>query len=196
MNDPDDIEARIAARLKARREELGLTLDMLAERSGVSRAMISRVERRDSSPTAALLGRLCAGLETTLSSLMAGIEDISRTRFVAAADQPFWRDPATGFERRAVTPGGTASAVEIVQGMLPPGARIDYPALNPAGPHGSILDQHILGQEGRLRFHLGAETFDIGPGDCLYTMLDQPHGFRNEAKQPARYLVIIRKLRP
>ncbi len=191
MNDPDDIEARIAARLKSRREELGLTLDMLAERSNVSRAMISRVERRESSPTAALLGRLCAGLETTLSSLMAGIEDISRTRFVAAAEQPFWRDPATGFERRAVTPGGTASAVEIVQGMLPPGARIEYPALNP-----SSYDQHILGQEGRLRFHLGAETFDIGPGDCLYTLLDQPHGFRNNAKQPARYLVIIRKLRP
>lgn len=191
MNDPDDIEARIAARLKARREELGLTLDLLAERSSVSRAMISRVERRESSPTAALLGRLCAGLETTLSSLMAGIEDISRTRFVAAAEQPFWRDPATGFERRAVTPGGTASAVEIVQGMLPPGARIEYPALNPTS-----YDQHILGQEGRLRFQLGDASFDIGPGDCLSTILDQPHSFGNPGKQPARYLVIIRKLRP
>ena len=188
MNDAADIEDRIAGRLKARREALGLTLEQLAERSGVSRAMISRVERRESSPTAALLGRLCAGLETTLSALMSGIEGGGQASLLAAAAQPFWRDPATGFERRAVNPGGTPSRVEIVQGMLPPGARIDYPPLQ--SPR---YDQHILGQDGLLRFSLGEQVFDIGPGDCLFTTLGQPHSFHNPGSKPARYLVIIAK---
>src|SRR4051794_37641253 len=126
----DTIEERIAARLRARREQLGLTLDELAGRSDVSRAMISRIERRESSPTAALLGRLCAGLGITLSSLMAAIE-VEPSALLKAKDQPTWHDRATGFERRAVSPVATGSPVELVHGTLPPGARIDYPGLPP-----------------------------------------------------------------
>ncbi|WP_341912027.1 XRE family transcriptional regulator [Ferrovibrio terrae] len=181
----DDIEARIAGRLKSRREELGLSLADLATRSGVSKPMISRIERREASPTAALLGRLCAGLDITLSGLMAAVEDKSLVLLTAAA-QPVWRDPETGFERRAVTPAGTGSSVEIVQATLPPGARIAYPAL-PLGAY----DQHILGISGQLRFESGAEHFLIGPGDCLHCALDQPHAFANETGEPCRYLVTI-----
>ena len=185
MIETDNIEDRIAARLKLRREELALSLADLAERSGVSKAMISRIERREASPTAALLGRLCAGLDITLSGLMAAVEDNSLVLLTAAA-QPVWRDPETGFERRAVTPAGTGSPVEIVQGQLPAGARINYPAL-PAGAY----DQHILGISGRLRYESGSEAFSIGPGDCLHCALDQPHAFANETGEPCRYLVII-----
>lgn len=181
------IETRIAQRLKARREGLGYTLETLAERSGVSRAMISRIERQESSPTAALLGRLCAGLDITLSSLMAGIEG-EASALLKAERQPTWRDPATGFERRAVSPPGTGSPVELVHGTLPPGARIDYPPL--AAP---AYDQHLVGLDGRLRFISGGKPFDIDPGDCLHCALDVPHSFFNPGKKPARYLVVIAK---
>lgn len=180
-----DIEDRIASRLKARREELALSLADLAARSGVSKAMISRIERREASPTAALLGRLCAGLDITLSGLMAAVEDKNLVLLTAAA-QPVWRDPETGFERRAVTPAGTGSSVEIVQATLPPGAKISYPAL-PAGAY----DQHILGVSGVLRFSSGDDHFDIAAGDCLHCALDQPHVFTNDTREPCRYLVII-----
>lgn len=181
------VEDRIASRLKDRREALALTLDQLAARSGVSRAMISRIERRQSSPTAAILGRLCAGLDITLSSLMAQIEDRSLV-LLAARAQPHWRDPETGFVRRAVSPAGTGSPTEIVQGCLPPGARIAYLAL-PAHAY----DQHILGLEGQLAFTAGDERFVIGPEDCLHCALDQPHAFANETDTPCRYLVILSK---
>jgi transcriptional regulator with XRE-family HTH domain len=190
MNETNEIEARIADRLKQRREALGLSLADLAERSGVSKAMISRIERREASPTAALLGRLCAGLDITLSSLMAAVEDKSLV-LLAARAQPVWRDPETGFERRAVTPAGTGSSVEIVQASLPPGARISYPAL-PAGAY----DQHILGVSGVLRFESGDEHFDIAAGDCLHCALDQPHAFANATAEPCRYLVIIARRKP
>ncbi|MFX7949532.1 helix-turn-helix transcriptional regulator, partial [Acinetobacter baumannii] len=76
-----------------------------ADRAQVSRAMISRIERGDSSPTATLLGRLGAGLGVTLSMLMAAVEEAGPT-LLRAADQPVWRDPETGFLRRAVSPTG------------------------------------------------------------------------------------------
>ncbi|MFN4312386.1 MAG: helix-turn-helix domain-containing protein [Ferrovibrio sp.] len=189
-SDPDQIEARIAQRLRARREALDLTLEQLAERAGVSRAMISRIERRESSPTAAVLGRLCAGLDITLSGLMAAIEEKSLVLLPGKA-QPQWRDPETGFERRAVTPAGTGSMVEIVEGRLPPGARIAYPAL-PANAY----DQHILGQDGILIFESGDDRFAIQAGDCLHCALDQPHAFANETTAPCRYLVIIARRKP
>lgn len=187
MNETAAIETRIARRLKARRESLGYTLEALAERSGVSRAMISRIERQESSPTAALLGRLCAGLDITLSSLMAGIEGAG-SALLKAARQPAWRDPATGFERRALSPPGTGSPVDLVHGTLPPGARIDYPPLTPP-----TYDQHIVGLDGRLRFISGGQSHDIDPGDCLHCALDAPHSFVNPGRKPARYLVVIAK---
>jgi len=185
MIETDMIEARIAGRLKARREELALSLADLAARSGVSKAMISRIERQEASPTAALLGRLCAGLDITLSGLMAAVEERSLVLLKAAA-QPRWRDPETGFERLAVSPAGTGSPVEIVQATLPPGATISYPALPAQG-----FDQHILGVSGTLSLQSGDEPFAIGPGDCLHCAPGQPHVFSNTGKQPARYLVII-----
>lgn len=186
MNENDaDIEGRIAGRLKDQRTRLGLTLEQVAERTGVSRAMISRIERKEASPTAALLGRLCAGLGITLSSLMAQIEDRNLALLPREA-QPFWRDPETGFERRAVSPMGTGSPTEIVHGRLPAGARIAYPAL-PADAY----DQHILGESGVLVFTSGSERFEIGPGDCLHCALDQPHAFANETSAACEYLVIL-----
>jgi transcriptional regulator with XRE-family HTH domain len=185
--DTEGIEDRIAARLRARREELGLTLEGLAERSEVSRAMISRIERRESSPTAALLGRLCAGLGITLSGLMAAVES-SPSRLLAAAEQPTWRDPATGFERRAASPAGTGSPVELVHGTLPPGARIDYPALVPPR-----YDQHLFGLRGVLTFTSGGVSHAVGAGDCLHCALDRPHSFANRGRTPCSYLVVIAK---
>jgi transcriptional regulator with XRE-family HTH domain len=185
MPEMDPVEERIARRLKARREELALTLDALAERAQVSRAMISRIERRESSPTAAVLGRLCAGLGITLSNLMAGIEGTT-SALLKARDQPAWRDPASGFQRRALTPAATGSPVEIVHGTLPPGARIEYPALSPP-----TYDQHLVGLTGTLTFASGTTPYRVSAGDCLHCALDLPHSFANEGSRPCSYLVVI-----
>ncbi|MCA9821161.1 MAG: helix-turn-helix transcriptional regulator [Dehalococcoidia bacterium] len=101
--DGTDIEAWIAANLKARRVAVGLSLAQLAERSGVSKAMSSKVESGASSPTAGLLGRLCAGLDVTLSTLMNSVEAAGMTHFPAPV-QPSWRDPERGLVRTRFQP--------------------------------------------------------------------------------------------
>lgn len=72
MENKDHIlESSIGERIRALRAENGLTLDQLAAESGVSRAMISRIERGEASPTASLLARICAALGLSLSGFFA-----------------------------------------------------------------------------------------------------------------------------
>lgn len=184
---PDDVEARMAERLRERRLELGLSLGELAERSGVSKAMIAKVEARAASPTAGLLGRLCAGLGITMSALMAAVEREDAAA-LPAAEQPRWRDPATGLERVALSPRTPFSAVELARVTLPPGAAVDYPA-----PPAVAYAQHLLGLAGTLRFTLGARTFDIGPGDCVAARIDRPTRLEALGPEPAEYLVVVER---
>lgn len=106
--------------------ERGLTLDGLAGRAGVSRSMISLIERGESSPTASVLHRLATGLGTTLASLFAEEERPEALPLARRADQFAWRDPETGYLRRNLSPPGFPSPVELVEVVLPPGVRVAY----------------------------------------------------------------------
>src|SRR3954468_318807 len=110
----DDVDLAISARVKTLRNGAGLTLEELANRSGVSRAMISRIERAEASPTAALLARLSEALGLSLSAFFADDEPRS-SPLSRRAEQKLWRDPHTGYLRRSVSPPGTPSRVDIVE---------------------------------------------------------------------------------
>lgn len=180
----------MAARLRERRLDLGLSLGELARTSGVSKAMIAKVEAGTSSPTAGILGRLCTGLGITMSALMAAVEG-EDAALLAAADQPRWRDGATGVDRVAVSPRTAFSGVEIARLRLAAGAVVDYPA-----PQGLAYAQHILGIAGMLRFTVGGRSFDVGPGDCVAARIDRPTRLEAPGAEPAEYLVVIERGRP
>jgi transcriptional regulator with XRE-family HTH domain len=181
------IDARMAARLRARRLELGLSLGDLAELSGVSKAMIAKVEAATSSPTAGVLGRLCGGLGITMSALMAAVESEDAT-LLAAADQPRWRDRETGLERVAISPRTSFSAVEVARLRLRPGAVVDYPT-----PPGVAYAQHIVGVAGTVRFTVGRSSFEVGPGDCVAARIDRPTRVEVPGPDAAEYLVIVER---
>jgi transcriptional regulator with XRE-family HTH domain len=181
-------EARLdplAARLKAEREARGWSIAALAERSGVSKAMISKVERGEASPTAALLGRLSGAFGLTVSTLLARAEAVGGG-VMRSADQTPWRDPETGLIRRTLTPPGADP--ELVLAELPPGARIAYPAAS----YALLRGQCIWLMAGRLLFREGAHVHSLGPGDCLALGAPSDCAFENpSATEAARYLVAL-----
>src|SRR5215813_13630849 len=101
----DRLASAIAETVHASRAARGLSVNALAERSGVSRAMIAKIERGEAQATAALLGRLSAALGLTLSELFARTEG-QTPRLARSADQTVWVDPQTGYRRRSVSPAG------------------------------------------------------------------------------------------
>ena len=104
-----DLNQRIAARVRQLRAARDLSLEALADRSGVSRSMISLIERGETSATAVVLEKLAAALDITLAALFEP-PAASAAPLVRKADQAVWRDPESGYLRRNVSPSGTAHA--------------------------------------------------------------------------------------
>jgi transcriptional regulator with XRE-family HTH domain len=186
----DGLDHRLSVRLRAEREQRGWSLADLAERSGVSRAMISKVERGESSPTATLLGRLSGAFGVTLSQLLARAE-AAGGRLARRADQSSWTDPETGFHRRALTPAGEAAPVELVWGELPPGAEIDYPA----AAYAFIDDEQVVVVDGVLELRQGPATYRLEAGDCLRFGPPEETRFRNPGRKPCTYLLSVLRAR-
>ncbi len=180
----DNPTIAIARRLRAEREARGWTIADLAELSGVSKAMISKIERTEASPTAMLLGRLSGAFGLTLSRLLAGAEDAGQ-RLARFADQPVWRDPETGYVRRAVSPP-SGGPLELVSIEIPVGARVAYPA-----SAFTFIHQQIWVTSGALVFHEGEVEHQLCAGDCL--QLGQPVecSFANPGPERCTYLVAI-----
>ncbi len=174
----------IAAQIRRNRANRGWSLEELAQASGVSRAMISRIERGEASPTATLLARLAAPLGISLSELFSppGASDPLQRR----ADQPVWRDPETGYVRRNVSPMGGASPLGLVEVELPPGAHVLFDQ-HPSPPLNQLV--HVL--EGQLQAVVGDRAYMLEAGDCLSMRLDRPNQYRNISDRPVRYLVAI-----
>jgi len=181
-----DLDRRIAARVRDLRASRALTLEALAERSGVSRSMISLIERGESSPTAVLLERLATGLNVPLASLFdapsAGREPVARR-----ADQPRWRDPASGYVRRNVSPGGFPTPIQIVEVEFPRGARLAFAT----GARDVRVPQQVWVLEGTIEVTVGEDRHELQKGDCLAFALDRPVPFHNRTGKAARYAVVI-----
>lgn len=187
--DAPDINARIAARVRGLRSSLGMSLEDVSERCGVSRSMISLVERGESSPTAVVLEKLAAGLGVPLAALFDD-PALPASPLSGRDDRVTWRDPETGYLRRNISPASFSSAIHIVEVVLPPGARVAYES---ASLHDR--DQQIWVQEGRIDVTVGEATHHLTEDDCLAMQLDKPIAYANRTRTPARYIVVIASLR-
>ena len=182
----DDLTLRLAAVVQAARVDRRLSVTDLAESSGVSRAMIGKIERGEVQPTAALLARLSGALELTLSQLIARAEGEER-RLVRAAEQRSWTDPDTGYRRRAISPP-SGGPLELIEVELPAGAQVSF-----AADTYTFIHQQIWILQGHLTFQEGDETHQLETGDCLQLGAPAPCAFVNATRRPCRYLVALAK---
>ena len=185
MEQEGSIDRRIAQRLKSLRAERGWSLEDLAGRSAVSRATLSRLENAEVSPTASVLGKLCATYGLPMSRLMHMVED-DFAPLVRRNAQPVWTDPATGFRRRSVSPPARSLAGEVLACELEPATRITYERTPREG-----LEHHLLLLEGRLEVAVNGQAYDLQPGDCLRYQLFGPSAFATPEQSAAKYVLFI-----
>lgn len=183
-----ELNQRIAQRVRELRAAKSLSLDALAGKSGVSRSMISLIERGESSPTAVVLEKLAAGLGVTLASLFhAPAADQAPSGSVARRkDQPQWQDPASGYLRRNVSPPGVPQPMQIVEVRFPPGRRVAFES----AARDTRVYQQVWVLAGAIDITLGTQRHRLRKGDCLAMQLDCPTMFHNPTRKPARYAVV------
>ena len=185
-----DLNQRIAGRVRELRASHALSPDALAGKSGVSRSMISLIERGESSPTAVVLEKLAAGLGVMLASLFDAPATATRAPSGPVArreDQPQWQDPASGYLRRNVSPPGVPQPMQIVEVHFPPRGRVAFET----GVRDMRVHQQVWVLEGAIDITLGVERHRLREGDCLAMQLDRPIMFHNPTRKPARYAVVI-----
>lgn len=186
MGDDDNaIDRRIAQRLKLLRAERDWSLDELARRSTVSRATLSRLENAEVSPTASVLGKLCAAFGLTMSRLMHMVEG-EFAPVLRKEAQPVWVDPEIGFRRRSVSPPAQTLAGEVLECELDADVRISYDA-----PPRPGLEHHLLLVEGQLQITVDGRSHDLRAGDCLRYQLFGPSAFATPPHSGARYILFI-----
>ena len=180
---------RIAQRVRDLRAARGLSLDALATHCGVSRSMISLIERGESSPTAVLLEKLATGLNVALASLFEAPQP-TKDPVARLADQLSWRDPHSGYVRRNVSPSGVASPIQIVEVSFPPRAHVAYET----GFREPQIHQQVWVLDGSIDVTAGDDHHRLGTGDCLALVLDRPVTYHNPTRRTARYAVVITTL--
>ncbi len=176
----------LGERVRALREGSGLTLDELSRRSGVSRAMLSKVERGEKSPTIGIASRIARSLSTTLTFLTGGTEDRHAVVLVRERDRHIFRDPETGFERHILSPPIAGSAVELLYHYLPAGASTGTLPPYPAG-----TEKQIVVTEGGLIVSIGVTETIMNQGDSIFFEADVEHSFNNPAEKPCGYYLVI-----
>jgi quercetin dioxygenase-like cupin family protein len=132
-----------------------------------------------------MLGRLRTVYGWTLSRLMVEAET-RPPNLVPAAEQPEWKDPESGYRRRAVSPPAPGLRGEIVEVNMPAGASVSFEASPIAG-----LEHHLWMLEGSLSLEVEGSLFRLRAGDCLRYVLAGPTRFRGTGKREARYLIAI-----
>ena len=185
MGGAEETEVRLAGRLAELRAERSWSLEELAGRTGISRSTLSRLERGEISPTAALLGKLATAYGRTVSRLFAEAESAPR-EVVRRDEQAVWSADTDGFVRRLVSPPHAGLRGEVIEAELRCGADIAYD--EPPVPG---LEQHIWVLEGELDVTANGQAHRLSPGDCLRFRLWGPSRFRSSGTASARYVLVV-----
>jgi transcriptional regulator with XRE-family HTH domain len=180
----DVSSGRLGERIRALRRERGWTLELLAERSGVSRAMISKLERGEKNPTLVVAARVAEGLGVSLSQLV-GIEARREIVVVPKERRMVMRDPETGFERQLLSPS-FGGELEFIRNVVPEGSTSgEFP------PHRRGVEEYVVVEKGRLRAILGSEEHVLEEGDAAYFEADVAHRFDNAGVGECSYYLVI-----
>lgn len=174
----------VGVRLRTLRRAQRLTLDQLAAASGVSRSMLSDVERGLRTPTVLTLDRIATGLGTSVARLLRD-ESAAGTIVLRHADQEVARDPG-GWERRILSPVLPGVEFEFMRTTIAGGVDAGEFA-----PHAAGSREYVAVEAGTLRLTLDGEPVDLHAGDSVYFAGDRRHAFANPGSADCVYYLAM-----
>lgn len=182
MSMRSEIHDRLAASLREARKARGLSLDAVAKLSGVSRSMVSQIERGESSPTVATLWNLTQALQVDFAGLLEG-RPAGGIEVIRAGAAPVIAGRGAGVRIRILSPPEAVGEHEVYELLFEPGGALV------SDPHGPGCREHLTVIDGRLRVESGEAAEELGPGDTARYAADRAHAIRAEGA--GRALLIV-----
>lgn len=177
-----EIHDRLATSLRDARRARGLSLDAVAKLSGVSRSMVSQIERGESSPTVATLWNLTQALQVDFAGLLEG-RPAGGIEIVRAGAAPVIAARGSGVKIRILSPPEAVGEHEVYELIFDQGGALV------SDPHGPGCREHLAVIEGRLQVESGEAAETLTAGDTARYAADRPHAIRAEAA--ARAILIV-----
>jgi transcriptional regulator with XRE-family HTH domain len=178
-----DLGRRVAENLRQRRKALGMSLDELAQSSGVSRAALSQVETLKTNPTLGLLWKVAVGLGVPFSELIGaprgGVAVLRRS------DGQVLRSVDGKLESRPLSPAGASPLVELYE------LRLAARATHVSEAHAAGTQELLVVLTGTLRMRVLDEVHELAAGDSIFFAADRPHAYENPGSSEARYHNVI-----
>lgn len=167
------------------RKQQQLTLGVLAERSGVSKAMLSQIESEKVNPTVATVWKIARGLEVELDDLLKGVP--VRKFTVTRSNQITTLDTSEHGPHLAVlSPLSMAEDLEIYLLEFRPGTFLH------SSPHVAGTEEYLTVLEGNVGVKAGEKKAELGPGDFVSYSCDVEHDIENLSSEISRVHMIVR----
>lgn len=167
------------------RQEKKLSLQDLADLSGVSKSMLSKIEREEKNPTLQIAAQIAEGLGTTLS-VMLGETEPKSVIVIRPHERIVYRDEVSGFERQLLSPAFTIKGIEFVLNIIPPKGESAY-----FPPHKNGVKEYIFVAQGHLQIELETNVYELEQGDSMYFEANLRHKFKNVGDTECHYYLVI-----
>ena len=177
------IDKNIAFNLKRIRKSKNMSLDMLAERTGVSKSMLGQIERGESNPTVSTIGKIVEGLKVPFEQLIYDRKEIMI--MPAYEEAPILKAQEGQYRIYVMLPYEAGRNFEIYQGEIVRNARMESES------HGEQTWEYLTVVSGEIELILETKSFLVKAGSSLYFACDRKHIYRNIGETKAVINMII-----
>jgi transcriptional regulator with XRE-family HTH domain len=178
-----ELAGRVAENLREQRKRRAMSLDELAQRTGVSRAALSQIETRKTNPTIGILWKIASGIGITFADLIG--ETRAELAVLRRGEAQPLRSTDGKFESRPLMPAAGIPQVEMYELRLAARAR------HASEPHGPGTREIVVVLSGAMRMTVGDHSDELGPGDSVVFDANKPHVYENSGSSESRYHNVI-----
>lgn len=183
MEKTDRLVKNVAVNLKRIRIARKMSLDEVAEQTGVSKSMLGQIERGESNPTIGTMGKIVSGLRVEFEDLIHEPEieayEVDHTKLVPSKEVPgqYTVYNYFPFERKR------NFEIYVIE--------IEPEGMYYSGAHGEKTTEYIIGIEGTLKLNVGDNDYTVRPQDALLFECNKEHHYINETDEKVRIVSVF-----
>jgi transcriptional regulator with XRE-family HTH domain len=181
----DDVGPVLCRRVRELRKKRGWTLEEMSAACGVSRSMLSEIERLRANPTLAVAFRIAQAFGMSLGELVEEPAATGRVEVIRADDRTYHYRSDDHCRIRTLSPLHLEKAVEFYEIILRPGGALR------SSPHFEGARELLTVQQGGVRVTSGADVHDLARGDSAHCPADVPHSIENTADEDAICFLVV-----